>query len=520
MVDVGIVSLNPATSYQFSMDNIINGDILMAAAIAQLSQSGWSSLSKDLKSSVSDIILGHLPQEFILQATISICSILARGKRPNFEFQHKTDQMVLINRNDLPETPQPKPQTIAAQLISSDTAKAAVKAAANMLNSPIADTPSPPSRAGSTGPPAIELNPRPHSNQAPVTTATLAVSTMLQPPVTTTLINTYPESQSQPAADMNAVFSALSARQNTVDMENTLKALLNGGGAALGQQNGEVSPPDPEVHRGGALNGGALDLTHVLAEALRNRPAMHNGLGSSSMVNDDENDSVPISKTFTPKREANNGLQYDYINSADLSNLPSLLTRALENHADLQEPYLSAANTSLPLDASSPISDRDGHGKTNGGGKMKRFQCRFCSHTSNRKNELEDHERKHQSKMCFQCHMCDYKAKQIVTMKGHYYKVHGAKFCSKSLIKLDMENGMQQIYRGEVPPNMGPGSLLSRDEVPNGMSAPTMPLIQNGSSPVATQGSPLSEAVNEASTPPAQSSSVNAQYSWNFGNSS
>ena len=37
--------------------------------------------------------------------------------------------------------------------------------------------------------------------------------------------------------------------------------------------------------------------------------------------------------------------------------------------------------------------------------------------------------------------MCDYKAKQIVTMKGHYYKVHGTKFCSKSLIHLDCETG-------------------------------------------------------------------------------
>ena len=67
----------------------------------------------------------------------------------------------------------------------------------------------------------------------------------------------------------------------------------------------------------------------------------------------------------------------------------------------------------------------------------KRFKCRFCDHTSNRKNELEDHERKHQPKMLFKCHMCDYRAKQLVTMKGHYYKIHKAKFNSKEVIQLE-----------------------------------------------------------------------------------
>merc|ERR1711981_1170569 len=81
----GKIKPNTQNQSPVQMD-IINSDILMAAAIAQLSQTGWSSLSKDLKNSVSEIILGHLPQEFILQATINICSILARGKQPNFEF--------------------------------------------------------------------------------------------------------------------------------------------------------------------------------------------------------------------------------------------------------------------------------------------------------------------------------------------------------------------------------------------------------------------------------------------------
>ena len=65
--------------------------------------------------------------------------------------------------------------------------------------------------------------------------------------------------------------------------------------------------------------------------------------------------------------------------------------------------------------------------------------------------------------MCFQCHLCDYKAKQIVTMKGHYYKVHGAKFCSKSLIHLNVETG-QIVSEGASKASSLMDSLVMKQE--------------------------------------------------------
>ena len=63
------------------------------------------------------------------------------------------------------------------------------------------------------------------------------------------------------------------------------------------------------------------------------------------------------------------------------------------------------------------------------------YECRFCEHTSRRRNDLEDHERRHQEKLNFGCHLCNYRAKQKFTMKHHMYKVHQTKFdASKMLI--------------------------------------------------------------------------------------
>merc|ERR1719378_1634217 len=117
------------------------------------------------------------------------------------------------------------------------------------------------------------------------------------------------------------------------------------------------------------------------------------------MMSEDNSETTPninaFAGVFSALTDPNNGL----INSDISSALPSLLG---------ENSLLSNNNNNSTTSPSA-------------GGKIrvpKRFQCRFCSHTSNRKNELEDHERKHQDKMCFQCHMCDYKAKQIVTMKA------------------------------------------------------------------------------------------------------
>ena len=65
------------------------------------------------------------------------------------------------------------------------------------------------------------------------------------------------------------------------------------------------------------------------------------------------------------------------------------------------------------------------------------YECRWCDHKSRRRNDLEDHERRHMEKMNFGCHLCPYKAKQKFTMKHHMYKVHQTKFDASKMLVFD-----------------------------------------------------------------------------------
>ena len=75
--------------------------LLTAAAVAQLSQSGWSSLSEQWKACIADIVLGNLPEQFILQVSISICSILAQGRTLCFEYKQNMNQHILTDNSKL-----------------------------------------------------------------------------------------------------------------------------------------------------------------------------------------------------------------------------------------------------------------------------------------------------------------------------------------------------------------------------------------------------------------------------------
>ena len=61
---------------------VINNDMLQMTAVLKLSRSGWASLTDDLKACISEIILGNLPQDFILDITILITHTakLIKGK--------------------------------------------------------------------------------------------------------------------------------------------------------------------------------------------------------------------------------------------------------------------------------------------------------------------------------------------------------------------------------------------------------------------------------------------------------
>lgn len=65
----------------------MNADLLIGAAIAQLSLGGWPKLSDELKLSLSDMLFNYLPKEFIFKLSLSICSIRAMNELPEIEFE-------------------------------------------------------------------------------------------------------------------------------------------------------------------------------------------------------------------------------------------------------------------------------------------------------------------------------------------------------------------------------------------------------------------------------------------------
>ena len=77
----------------------MNNDMLVAAAIAKLSNSGWPSLNFDLKSCLAEVILGNLPQQFIMELATHICTEKAAGHVPSFSF--KIQQKKLTVRSKL-----------------------------------------------------------------------------------------------------------------------------------------------------------------------------------------------------------------------------------------------------------------------------------------------------------------------------------------------------------------------------------------------------------------------------------
>ena len=89
-----------AAGTEASSNSVVNNDMLQMTAVLKLSRSGWSSLTDDLKSCISEIILGNLPQDFILDITIMITHTLSRGKRPKFQYEQNNEKIILIDANN------------------------------------------------------------------------------------------------------------------------------------------------------------------------------------------------------------------------------------------------------------------------------------------------------------------------------------------------------------------------------------------------------------------------------------
>ena len=84
----------------------MNNDMLVAAAIAKLSNGGWPGLNFDLKSCLAEVILGSLPKQFIMELATHICTEKAKGKTPEFGFKIQQKKLILNLEADNNQNPE------------------------------------------------------------------------------------------------------------------------------------------------------------------------------------------------------------------------------------------------------------------------------------------------------------------------------------------------------------------------------------------------------------------------------
>jgi len=467
----------------------------MTVAIARLSQTGWSSLEKDLKTLVSEIILGNLPREFILQSTINICSHLAKGTQPNFEFQNHGDKIILLERPATTNTTNNLHDTSVKSFLDNkldSTSSGVSETSKTLISSPVADE--------ILGENSDNLGNLGETENATPTSFKIETNWEANSSTNSLLIkedtptNSPDMESSTPVSPAKSKNSSNQTQQLLANLasfqQNMNKNLLQSENNDMNDQNTDDISQFQQFQN---------QLVNSLQNSVQNSQPQHSQLQTNlqntlqnsqlkqileNCVAQNKNNSEANATRTTLKVETDynnsNGIKNENVESAIHSLLEKLQNRDEDRNDENNTCIKSDANEDKPDGAaggnglqsflgqnlsfgSNGLSFQNTSGdypslqnfdflmnEMNGsdtsptaGGKIriKRFKCRFCTHTSNRKNELEDHERKHQTKMCFQCHLCDYKAKQIVTMKGHYYKVHGAKFNSKSLIHLNCITG-------------------------------------------------------------------------------
>ena len=563
---------------------------LLGAAIAKLSSSGWHSLEKDMKEIVSETILGHLPQQFILQSTISICLLKSKSQKPKFNFYYENlkdseilsskakneakeknsdrKAMILIEaeagvevqgqghaqgqgqeqnlETSLPEelhaeTPcnEPTQNNISLEPINLESAFSIDRLFPE--HKPEVNSQQP--QINNLQPNLSLFNNNPNITVSQVKNQTPGGNNNLKD-----LLNNLARAreqqqkcaqevaQDQSKSQLSTSLTSQINNQPNPNIIQQIQVTQNNQASLNIAQNSEMSVNEPNNNLSNDFSEIFKNLSKSLAQSSQqaNLSETHfndqpgpsvsqqvtqsnctkdfdssdllmrtlNGLKTST--NNEIKQELPsneflIPKTSVPKAVCPPVSAVSAAPPAPTLNLENLITNYLPSIGPLSDPpglngFSNLVQNGLPTMANfqrkSSVPDQNqstviknegqdepnkpnshmnnsiasvlditnSSGATNGTtsaaatvnrtsstpgprphsnkAERKRFQCRFCDHTSNRKNELEDHERKHQGKMLFQCHMCEYKAKQLVTMKGHYYKVHKAKFNSKQVRQL------------------------------------------------------------------------------------
>ena len=110
----------------------MNDAIMAMAATAQLSKSGWESLNPEMKAYLSDVVMGSLPKDYIIDLTISICGIRADGRTPNYNFETIGNKIILTdetksNNNGVISVQTESPVENEILVTSSDTSPSQLK---------------------------------------------------------------------------------------------------------------------------------------------------------------------------------------------------------------------------------------------------------------------------------------------------------------------------------------------------------------------------------------------------------
>jgi len=507
----------------------INSDLLTAAAVAQLSQSGWGSLSEQWKACIADIVLGNLPEQFILQVSISICSILAQGRTLGFEYKQNLNQHILTdNSKEKTEStinsPTIKTETVnpLIELPSARSALATLVSSApqnntsapssttamllsNLVNksatSPTITTADPKTslleQMGLINQIKSEFQPAPITTAASLTNQVLSLLKAAQDNNNGVIFNSNNNQDISLNNSLANLTNSLNGSLNSNTISNTINSFSNG----IGNSNfNRMSPKKSKLVQNGFFQNGSNEGSHNEENhseiSLQNtQQNLQNSILNSiqqvtqnNTQNNAQNNSINNNLNNTLNNSLNNtqtnfqantdSIKSEASNLRLISHLPSLLAENLSNYDKTDSQNLSPNTISNniidqinagSLKSTSNLSNGSLNTTTNSTktknisnlkrplensknfdwknqekpvairnpGESIMYECRWCDHKSRRRNDLEDHERRHMEKMNFGCHLCPYRAKQKFTMKHHMYKVHQTKFDASKMLTFE-----------------------------------------------------------------------------------
>ena len=382
--------------------------MLAASAIGKLSNDGWASLTPNMKTAIGECLLGNLPKEFIMQAAVVICGILAENKKPNFTFlrDDRVGAMTILNSTS--------GIGVDARRFMSMVRSGACYSLPVQGQNVQSQSHEGESHDGRSkdSPRSQKTNKENHND---------SLETVQEPP--TKKIKDEENAEKEEKVDYSKEDTALTIDSEDEDksekVSNLLKKILDDANSTSPSTLTLTPLSNDRKSENGENTTGLADHENKIPKL----PSFNFDSAYATGLDDD----------FNLGLQSGLASQYSLLgNSGNNNNTNNTHTH---NHDYSWSAHAHNGNTVTGTISTKSTTTKTSN-KTVTSTQVQIYYCSYCPHSTKRKHELVDHERKHGDIYYFGCHICDYISKQHSSMKNHYYKEHGRKFNLELVRKL------------------------------------------------------------------------------------